>query len=108
MLAAVNLITAVLGAASAGVTNSLAAQANQTAASSPFADRITDAIDQMTQMAQLEAHAQTNVSSPMTGFEIDAHHRMIATPKADAAFELALAVRNEAVQAYQSVMAMQF
>jgi flagellar hook-basal body complex protein FliE len=109
MLAAVNLIAAVPGAASAGVTHSLAAQANRPAASSPFANLITDALGQIT---QLEAHAQTTVSGPMTGpmtgFEINAHHRMIATQKTDTAFELALAVRNEAVQAYQSVMAMQF
>jgi flagellar hook-basal body complex protein FliE len=115
MLAAVNLITAVPGAASASVTHSLAGQANRTAASSPsaksssFADLITDAIGQMT---QLEAHVQTTGSSPitcpMTGFGTDMHHRMIATQKADTAFELGLAARNEAVQAYQSVMAMQF
>jgi flagellar hook-basal body complex protein FliE len=34
--------------------------------------------------------------------------RSIATEKASMAFELALAVRNKAVQAYQSVMGMQF
>ena len=109
MLAAVNLITAVPGAASASVLNSLAAQANQPTASSSFAGRITDAIGQMT---QLEAHVQTTgsspITSPMTGFRIDMHHRMIATQKADTAFELVQAVRSEAVQAYQSVMAMQF
>jgi flagellar hook-basal body complex protein FliE len=33
---------------------------------------------------------------------------MIATHNADMAFELALAVRNKAVQAYQSVLGMQF
>ncbi|MDE3200076.1 MAG: flagellar hook-basal body complex protein FliE, partial [Acidobacteriota bacterium] len=33
---------------------------------------------------------------------------MISMQKADMAFELALAVRNKAVQAYQSVMGMQF
>jgi flagellar hook-basal body complex protein FliE len=33
---------------------------------------------------------------------------MIATQKVDVALEFGLAVRNEAVQAYQSVMGMQF
>jgi flagellar hook-basal body complex protein FliE len=33
---------------------------------------------------------------------------MIATQKADMAFELTLAVRNKAVAAYQQVMGMQF
>ncbi len=105
MLAAVNLVTAVPAAASAGVTNLLAAQTNQTAASSPFADLMTDAIGQVT---QLESQAQTTVAGLMTGSGVDVHQAMIATQKADMAFELVLAVRNKAVQAYQSVMGMQF
>ena len=105
MLAAVNLIAAVPGAASAGVTHSLAAQANRPAASSPVANLITGALAQMT---QLEAHVQTTMTGSMTGFQINAHHSMIATQKTAMAFELVQAVRNEAVQAYQSVMAMQF
>jgi flagellar hook-basal body complex protein FliE len=44
----------------------------------------------------------------MTGTGVDVHQAMIATQKADMAFELALAVHNKAVQAYQSVMGMQF
>ena len=44
----------------------------------------------------------------MTGSGADVHQAMIATQKASMAFELALAVRNKAVQAYQSVMGMQF
>jgi len=36
------------------------------------------------------------------------HRAMIATEKASMAFELSLAVRNKAVQAYQSVIGMQF
>jgi flagellar hook-basal body complex protein FliE len=39
---------------------------------------------------------------------VDVHQAMIATQKASTAFELALAVRNKAVQAYQSVIGMQF
>jgi len=105
MIAAVNLITAASGAASAGATNSLAAQADQNPASSPFADLITDAVGQVT---QLEEQAQTAVAGLMTGSGVDVHQAMIATQKADMAFELVLAVRNKAVQAYQSVMGMQF
>ncbi len=105
MLAAVNLATAVPGAASAGATNSLAARADQTTTSSPFADLITDAVGQVN---QLEQQAQTAVTGLMTGSGVDVHQAMIATQKADMAFELALAVRNKAVQAYQSVMGMQF
>lgn len=105
MLAAVNMVTASSGAAGAGVANSYAAQANPPTASSPFADLMTDAVGQVN---QLEAQAQSAVTGLMTGSGVDVHQAMIATQKADMAFELALAVRNKAVQAYQSVMGMQF
>ncbi len=105
MLAAVNLVTAVPGRANAGATNSLAGQADQNPASSPFADLMTDAVGQVN---QLEQQAQTAVAGLMTGSGVDVHQAMIATQKADMAFELVLAVRNKAVQAYQSVMGMQF
>jgi flagellar hook-basal body complex protein FliE len=105
MLAAVNLVTAAPSAASSGNTSPFASQAAQPAASSPFADLMTDAIGQVT---QLEQQAQTTVTGLMTGSGVDVHQAMIATQKADMAFELVLAVRNKAVQAYQSVMGMQF
>ncbi|MFZ0340130.1 MAG: flagellar hook-basal body complex protein FliE [Terracidiphilus sp.] len=105
MLAAVLPVTAASGSASAGITNLLGAQTDQTAASSPFADLITDAVGQVN---QLEQQAQTAVTGLMTGSGVDVHQAMIATQKADMAFELVLAVRNKAVQAYQSVMGMQF
>jgi flagellar hook-basal body complex protein FliE len=44
----------------------------------------------------------------MTGSGVDVHEALIATQKASMAFELALAVRNKAIQSYQSVMGMQF
>ncbi len=59
-------------------------------------------------MNQLEQQAQAAVTGLMTGSGVDVHQAMIATQKANMAFELALAVRNKAVQAYQSVMGMQF
>ncbi len=105
MLATAIPITAASSAASAGITNSLAAQTDQSAASSPFADLITDAVGQVN---QLEQQAQTAVTGLMTGSGVDVHQAMIATEKVDMAFELALAVHNKAVQAYQSVMGMQF
>jgi flagellar hook-basal body complex protein FliE len=74
-------------------------------ASSPFADLFTDAVGQI---GQLEEQARTTVDRMMTGSGVDVHQAMIATQKASMAFELALAVRNKAVQAYQSVMGMQF
>jgi flagellar hook-basal body complex protein FliE len=74
-------------------------------APTPFADLLTDAAGQVN---QLEEQAQQAVTGLMSGNGVDVHQAMIATQKADMAFELALAVRNKAVQAYQSVIGMQF
>ncbi len=56
----------------------------------------------------LDTQAQTAVSGMLSGQGVEVHDAMIATQKADMAFELALQVRNKAVGAYQSMMAMQF
>lgn len=71
----------------------------------PFADLLTDAVGQVN---QLEDEARIAVDRMMTGSGVDVHQAMIATQKASMAFELALAVRNKAVQAYQTVIGMQF
>ncbi len=99
-------------AAASGGSTSLATQASPLASTStnateqaPFADLLTDAAGQVD---QLESQAQAAVTGLMTGNGVDVHTAMIATQKADMAFELALAVRNKAVQAYQSVIGMQF
>ena len=73
--------------------------------STPFGDLLTDSI---AQVSKLEDQAHTAVSGLMTGSGVDVHTAMIATQKASMAFELTLAVRNKAVQAYQSVVGMQF
>jgi flagellar hook-basal body complex protein FliE len=75
------------------------------AAPAPFADLLTDAVSQV---SQLEKQAHAAVEGLMTGSGVDVHQAMIATQKASMAFELALAVRNKAVQAYQQVIGMQF
>jgi flagellar hook-basal body complex protein FliE len=71
----------------------------------PFSDLLTDAVGQVD---QLESQAHAAVAGLMTGSGVDVHQAMIATQKASMAFELALAVRNKAVQAYQQVIGMQF
>ena len=71
----------------------------------PFSDLMTDAVGQVN---QLESQAVTAVTGLMSGTGVDVHQAMIATEKASMAFELTLAVRNKAVQAYQSVLGMQF
>jgi flagellar hook-basal body complex protein FliE len=74
-------------------------------APAPFSDLLSDAIGQV---SQLEDQAQAAVTGLMGGSGVDVHQAMIATEKASMAFELALAVRNKAVQAYQQVIGMQF
>lgn len=74
-------------------------------ASAPFSDLLVDAVGEV---SQLQNQAQSAVSGLMTGSGVDIHQAMIATQKASMAFELALAVRNKTVQAYEQVMNMQF
>ena len=70
-----------------------------------FSDLLTDAIGDVNTLQDQAAEA---VRGLMTGTGVDVHQATIATEKASMAFELALAVRNKAVQAYQQVMGMQF
>lgn len=71
----------------------------------PFAGLLRDAIGQV---GQLEDQAHRAVAGLMTGNGVDVHQAVIAVQKADMAFELALSVRNKAMQAYQQVMSTQF
>jgi len=82
-----------------------ASLASPAAAPAPFSDLLTDAVGSVN---QLEDEAQAAVTGLMSGGGVDVHQAMIATQKAGMAFELSLAVRNKAVQAYQSVLGMQF
>jgi flagellar hook-basal body complex protein FliE len=105
-----NVIGAVSGMASgvsglAGSATALMPASGSGAASAPFADLLTDAVGQVN---SLEDQARTAVTGLMTGSGVDVHQAVIATQKASMAFELSLAVRNKAVQAYQQVMSMQF
>ena len=77
----------------------------QATAPSPFSSLLTDAVGQVDQLQQ---QASTAVAGLMTGTGVDVHQAMIATEKADMAFEMTLAVRNKALQAYQQVIGMQF
>lgn len=73
--------------------------------SAPFAALMRNA---MQQMQALESNASQAVDGLMTGNGTDIHTAMIATQKADLAFEMALAFRNKAVGAYQQLMSTQF
>jgi flagellar hook-basal body complex protein FliE len=71
----------------------------------PFGDLLKSAVGSVD---RLEDRATTAVEGLLQGNGVDVHDAMIATEKADMAFELTLAVRNKAVAAYQQVMSMQF
>ncbi len=88
-----------------GALPNAASSGDSAAGRQPFADLLTDAVGQVN---QLESQAHAAVTGLMAGSGVDVHQAMIATQKASMAFELALAVRNKAVQAYQSVIGMQF
>src|ERR1700749_1874904 len=62
----------------------------------------------MEQASTLDRKASATVEGLLSGQGVDVHDAMIATQKADMAFELALQVRNKAVAAYQQMMGMQF
>jgi flagellar hook-basal body complex protein FliE len=75
------------------------------AAGTPFAGMLRAMVEQTSTLDEKASQAVTGV---MNGQGVEIHDAMIATQKADIAFELALQVRNKAVAAYQQMMNMQF
>jgi flagellar hook-basal body complex protein FliE len=71
----------------------------------PFGNLLRDAIGSV---QNLETQASQATEGLLRGDGVDIHTAMIATQKADLAFEMALSVRNKAVAAYQQIMNMQF
>jgi flagellar hook-basal body complex protein FliE len=99
------LVSGLGGAAAAlGGTASSAAVAGGSA-KTPFSGVFKSMVDQT---SALDAKAAEAVTGLLSGKGVEIHDAMIATEKADMAFELALQIRNKAVGAYQQMMAMQF
>jgi flagellar hook-basal body complex protein FliE len=71
----------------------------------PFAGLLKSMVEQT---GALDHKASETVTGVLNGSGVEIHDAMIATQKADMAFELALQVRNKAVGAYQQMMSMQF
>ena len=92
------------GAGSAGIFDNATGAAAKTGAT-PFAGVFQAMVEQTSALDKKAAQAVTGL---MSGQGVEIHDAMIATQKADMAFELALQVRNKAVAAYQQMMAMQF
>ena len=104
------MIAQVVGGVSSAVAGSTLgltspATAGAGSAATPFSGVFQSLVEQT---SALDAKASAAVTGLLSGQGVDIHEAMIATEKADMAFELALSVRNKAVQAYQSVMGMQF
>lgn len=103
--AALNQLAAGTQALGASASPSLGGGAAAGGTPVPFGDLLTDAVGQVN---KLESQAHTAVTGLMTGSGVDVHQAVIAAQKASMAFELALSVRNKAIQAYQQVIGMQF
>src|SRR6185437_2021834 len=83
----------------------MGANAAATSAGTPFAGMFQTMVQQT---SALDKKASQAVTGLLSGQGVEIHDAMIATQKADMAFELALQVRNKAVAAYQQMMGMQF
>src|ERR1700760_446581 len=58
-------------------------------------------------LQSLQATSDTSIQKFLTGENEDLHTTVLATQRAEMAFELGLQVRNKVVSAYQEVMKMQ-
>jgi flagellar hook-basal body complex protein FliE len=103
--AAAQSATATTGSIHTGFAPSTSTAADTASGSGPFSSLVSDAVSQVD---SLETQARVAADGLMTGTGVDVHEAMIAAQKAEMAFEMTLAVRNKAVQAYQQVMGMQF
>jgi flagellar hook-basal body complex protein FliE len=103
-----SILSSGLGAIGAGATQAGSAAmgiGSAGASATPFSGVFQSMVDQTT---SLDAKASQAVSGLLSGQGVEIHDAMMATQKADMAFELALQVRNKAVSAYQTMMGMQF
>jgi len=69
-----------------------------------FQSMFTNAVNTV---QNFQTEASKSVEDLLSGASEDVHKPIIATQKADLAFELFMQVRNKVVSAYQSVMGMQ-
>lgn len=100
-----NPLTALTTTASATMAASNSGVSAAANSSLPFSALYHDAVDAV---SGLQETAEQAASQLIAGAGVDVHQAVIAAEKANMAFEMALAVRNKAVQAYQQVMSMQF
>ncbi len=70
-----------------------------------FLETLQDAISNV---EDLQAHADQQVTALLKGDGQDVHSAMIAVERADLSFQLMMQVRNKIVNAYQEIARMQF
>jgi len=98
--------SAVLGSVGSAATAATSVGGSAGAgAATPFSGVFQSMVEQTT---ALDAKASQAVTGLLSGSGVEVHDAMMATQKADMAFELAMQVRNKAVAAYQQMMGMQF
>ncbi|MDE1178369.1 MAG: flagellar hook-basal body complex protein FliE [Edaphobacter sp.] len=99
-------VTQAMGSAMTdAITDTKTSAGGGTTDGTPFAGLLQSMV---AQTGELDRKASDAVTGVMNGSGTEIHDAMIATQKADMAFELALQVRNKAVGAYQQMMSMQF
>jgi flagellar hook-basal body complex protein FliE len=98
-----------LASASGGLVGMIAGAHQASGASTTIASPFGGFLESMVeQTSALDAKASEAVTGLLSGQGVEIHDAIIATEKADLAFELALQVRNKAIGAYQQMMGMQF
>ena len=90
---------------SMGGSSAVSSTASAGVSETPFASVLHGAMEQM---GKLEQDANDKVTGLLSGNGVDVHTAMIATQKSDLAYQLTLAVRNKAVDAYTQLNSMQF
>ncbi|MBS1798837.1 MAG: flagellar hook-basal body complex protein FliE [Acidobacteria bacterium] len=88
-----------------GAAKGVGVQNAEPQAATPFSGMLKTMVEQTN---ELDRKASETVTGLLNGKGVEIHDAMIATQKADMAFELSLQVRNKAVAAYQQMMGMQF
>ncbi|MGA2722533.1 MAG: flagellar hook-basal body complex protein FliE [Bryobacteraceae bacterium] len=82
----------------------LASAANTAGQPGEFQSALSSAINSI---ESLQNNAASSVQQFLTGENEELHTTILATQKAELAFELGLQVRNKVVDAYQEIMKMQ-
>ncbi|MEO6981518.1 MAG: flagellar hook-basal body complex protein FliE [Edaphobacter sp.] len=94
-----------LGVGDDGFAKSMGVGGAVATAGVPFAGVLQTMVQQTSALDKTAFQAVTGL---LNGQGVEIHDAMIATQKADMAFQLALEVRNKAVGAYQQMLNMQF